>query len=175
MGWSELFDLKRIFGVSVQGAHLPLQGPWRLRARRSCGSCSTSSLRRGWRKPAIQGSRGPCPANAPFVFERLCFRALAERAISEAKAAELLGHSVHELNRRMDGTPRRGANRGSLTAVKVLVADTSVLIDIDRGSLVEPAFRLPFEFTVPRPALRTRAQGPRRRGSRPARASRRGA
>ena len=33
--------------------------------------------------------------------------------------------------------------------MKVLVADTSVLIDLDRGSLVEPAFRLPFEFTVP--------------------------
>ena len=33
--------------------------------------------------------------------------------------------------------------------MKVLVSDTSVLIDLDRGSLVEPAFRLPFEFTVP--------------------------
>ena len=33
--------------------------------------------------------------------------------------------------------------------MKVLVSDTSVLIDLDRGSLVEPIFRLPFEFTVP--------------------------
>ena len=33
--------------------------------------------------------------------------------------------------------------------MKVLVADTSVLVDLDRGSLVEPMFRLPFEFTVP--------------------------
>ena len=33
--------------------------------------------------------------------------------------------------------------------MKVLVSDTSVLVDLDRGSLVEPAFRLPFEFTVP--------------------------
>ena len=33
--------------------------------------------------------------------------------------------------------------------MKVLVSDTSVLIDLDRGSLVEPTFRLPFEFTVP--------------------------
>ena len=38
-------------------------------------------------------------------FERLCFRALAEGAISEARAAELLGHPVHELNRRMDEPP----------------------------------------------------------------------
>jgi len=29
------------------------------------------------------------------------------------------------------------------------VSDTSVLIDLDRGSLVGPAFRLPFVFTVP--------------------------
>ena len=29
------------------------------------------------------------------------------------------------------------------------MSDTSVLIDLDRGSLVELAFRLPFEFTVP--------------------------
>jgi len=33
--------------------------------------------------------------------------------------------------------------------VKVLVSDTSVLIDLDRGSLVKSTFRLPFEFTVP--------------------------
>lgn len=33
--------------------------------------------------------------------------------------------------------------------MKVLVSDTSVLIDLDRGNLVEATFRLPFEFTVP--------------------------
>lgn len=33
--------------------------------------------------------------------------------------------------------------------MKVLVSDTSVLIDLDRGGLVESTFRLPFEFTVP--------------------------
>ena len=33
--------------------------------------------------------------------------------------------------------------------MKVLVSDTSVLIDLDRGALVEATFRLPFEFTVP--------------------------
>ncbi len=37
--------------------------------------------------------------------ERLTFRALAERAISESKAAELLGVSVRELNRQMDEPP----------------------------------------------------------------------
>ncbi len=33
--------------------------------------------------------------------------------------------------------------------MKVLVSDTSVLIDLERGHLVEATFRLPFEFTVP--------------------------
>ena len=33
--------------------------------------------------------------------------------------------------------------------MKVLVPDTSVLIDLDRGDLVESTFRLPFVFTVP--------------------------
>ena len=33
--------------------------------------------------------------------------------------------------------------------MRVLVSDTSVLIDLDRGRFVESAFRLPFEFTVP--------------------------
>ena len=31
----------------------------------------------------------------------------------------------------------------------VVVSDTSVLIDLERGSLLEAAFRLPFAFTVP--------------------------
>ena len=33
--------------------------------------------------------------------------------------------------------------------METLVSDTSVLIGLDRGTLVEATFRLPFEFTVP--------------------------
>ena len=33
--------------------------------------------------------------------------------------------------------------------MKVLVSDTSVLIDLERGALLEACFRLPFEFAVP--------------------------
>jgi len=36
-----------------------------------------------------------------------------------------------------------------MSSVKILVSDTSVLIDLDRGILVEATFRLPFEFTIP--------------------------
>ena len=41
----------------------------------------------------------------PGRFKRLCLRALAEGAISEPKAAELLGISVRELDRRMNEPP----------------------------------------------------------------------
>ena len=33
--------------------------------------------------------------------------------------------------------------------MKVQVSDTSVLIDLERGTLLEPCFRLPFQFVVP--------------------------
>ncbi len=36
-----------------------------------------------------------------------------------------------------------------MSIIKVLVSDTSVLIDLGRGALVAATFRLPFEFTVP--------------------------
>ncbi|MCY4460668.1 MAG: hypothetical protein OXC26_09795 [Albidovulum sp.] len=36
-----------------------------------------------------------------------------------------------------------------MTVAKILVSDTSVLVDPERGILVEAAFRPPFEFAVP--------------------------
>ena len=33
--------------------------------------------------------------------------------------------------------------------MKILVSDTSALVDLERGSLLEATFRLPFEFVVP--------------------------
>lgn len=33
--------------------------------------------------------------------------------------------------------------------MKVLVSDTSVIVDLERGGLVDSCFRLPFEFAVP--------------------------
>ena len=41
----------------------------------------------------------------PRRFTRLCYRALAEGAVSEAKAAELLRVSVRQLNADMEQTP----------------------------------------------------------------------
>ena len=103
MGWSELFDLKRIFGVSVQALTYRCK---------DLGIFTTTLFkalfdefdRQGWRSPPYEE---PCAMKGekPRRFKRLCFRALAERMISDAKAAELLGISARELNRKMEEPP----------------------------------------------------------------------
>ena len=103
IGWSELFDLKGIFGVSVQAL------TYRCKDLGIFGNSLFRQLfnefsRRGWRRPPYR-EPGAMDGEEPKRFERLCFRALAEDAISESKAAELLGHSVHELLRLMDEPP----------------------------------------------------------------------
>ena len=103
IGWSELFALKKLFGVSVQALtyrckDLGIFGPTLFRR------LFNEFSRLGWRKPPYQEPYA-MPGEEPQRFERLCFRALAEDAISEAKAAELLETSVHELNQRMEEPP----------------------------------------------------------------------
>ena len=99
----ELFELKQIFGTSVQAITYRCK---------DLGIFSAALSRRlfnhfdrfGWHQPPYQepfSSKG----DEPKRFERLTFRALAEAAISESKAAELLGVTVRELNRRMDEPP----------------------------------------------------------------------
>ena len=103
VSWDELFDLKRIFGVSVQALTYRCKDLGIFHNalfRRLFDEFS----RRGWRNPPYREPHA-MEGEAPRRFERLCFRALAEGAISEAKAAELLGSSVHELNRRMEAPP----------------------------------------------------------------------
>ena len=103
VGWGELFALKQLFGVSVQAITYRCK---------ELGIFSESLFRRlfndftrlGWRRPPY---REPISIKReiPRRFERLCFRALAEGAVSKAKAAELLQTSVPELNRCMDEPP----------------------------------------------------------------------
>ena len=103
IGWGELFALKQIFGVSVQALTYRCK---------DLGIFSKSMFQqlfeefthRGWRSPPYQEPHAIL-GEEPKRFERLCFRALAEGAISEAKAAELLGTSVRELNFRMEEPP----------------------------------------------------------------------
>ncbi|MCX8252691.1 Helix-turn-helix domain protein (plasmid) [Beijerinckiaceae bacterium RH AL1] len=58
---------------------------------------------RGWRTAPFEEPGRMLPEmEEPKRFERLCYRALAERAIGESRAAELLGISVRELDERLD-------------------------------------------------------------------------
>ena len=103
IGWSELFELKQLFGVSVQAI---------THRCRELGIFSEALFRRlfndfgrfGWRRPPYKEPQA-MEGEEPKRFDRLTSRALAEEAISESKAAELLGVSVRELNRRMDEPP----------------------------------------------------------------------
>ena len=104
IGWSELFELKRLFGVSVQAITYRC---------RELGIFNEALFRRlfnsfgrfGWRQSPYQEPYAR-EGEEPKRFERLAFRALAEGAISDSKAAELLGVSVRELNRRMEEPPK---------------------------------------------------------------------
>ena len=96
----ELFDLKRVFGVSAQAI---------LRRATDLGIIGHSAFRdscrlfnaRGWRvtEPV------PIEPERPTRFERLCIRALAEGLISESKASELLQKTVREINEILDAPP----------------------------------------------------------------------
>ena len=98
----ELLRLKGLFGASFQAIS------YRCRELGILGEVSFRRLfqvfnKNGWRKPPYEEPGAIHPdKERPQRMERLCFRALAERLISESKAAEILGVSVRELTRRMD-------------------------------------------------------------------------
>jgi Zn-dependent peptidase ImmA (M78 family) len=100
IGWSELFALKQLFGASVQAIAY------------RCGDLGIfppAILQRLFREFSRLGFRSAptyepnhMPEETSGRFDRLCYRALAEGAISESKTAELLNITVRELNRRME-------------------------------------------------------------------------
>jgi Zn-dependent peptidase ImmA (M78 family) len=99
IGWNELFALKQLFGASVQAITY------------RCGDLGIippSLWQRLFREFSRLGFRtapnyepNQLPEEKAGRFDRLCYRALAEGAISEPKTAELLNITVRELNRRM--------------------------------------------------------------------------
>ena len=103
IGWGELFLLKQLFCVSVQALTYRC---------RDLGIFSQSLFQRLFGEFERQGWRHP-PYEEPFAtkgekprrFKRLCLRSLAEGAITEPKAAELLGTSVRQLDRWMQAPP----------------------------------------------------------------------
>ncbi len=100
IGWAELFKLKLVFGASVQAItyrckDLGIISPALM------GRMFTVFTERGWRSPPYEEPLAS-DGERSGRFERLCFRALAEGAISESKASELLEMSVYDLNRQME-------------------------------------------------------------------------
>lgn len=96
----ELFELKVLFKVSVQAI------TYRLKDLQIIGEPLFKRLfdhfeAEGWRNPPY-AEPGAIPAERPERFRRLCFRAVAEGAVSESKAAELLGVSVRQLDRMLE-------------------------------------------------------------------------
>lgn len=97
----ELAELKKVFKVSIaslvvrcaQLSILPKSAYGRLWGH-------IKSL--GWNSQASDEPNA-LPAEVPQRMERLCLRAVAEGAVSEARGAELLGISVRELDRRLMG------------------------------------------------------------------------
>jgi Zn-dependent peptidase ImmA (M78 family)/DNA-binding XRE family transcriptional regulator len=98
LSYPELMEIKQMFGLSAAALVV-----------RMCdlGIITEGTLRRifqgvgrNWR----QKEPAPLERNEPTRrFRRLCFRALAEDAISQSKAAELLGLSVSDIERSMSG------------------------------------------------------------------------
>ena len=107
IGWSELFDLKRLFGVSVQALVVRCRDLGIFDAK-LCQRLFRDFSRFGWRSPPYREPFA-MPGEETRRFERLCFRALAEDAISQARAAELLGMPVRDLHRRMEEPPNNGS------------------------------------------------------------------
>jgi Zn-dependent peptidase ImmA (M78 family)/transcriptional regulator with XRE-family HTH domain len=96
----ELLELKALFMTSIQAI------TYRLKDLNIIGQPTFKALfdefeQRGWRKPPYPEPQ-PIKPEKPERFTRLCYRAVSEGAISESKAAELLGITVRELDRRLE-------------------------------------------------------------------------
>ena len=98
-GFAELIEIKHMFGISAAAQVMRM---------RDLGIITEATVRdifggigSSWR------TEEPCPlerTESPTRFRRLCLRALAEREISESKAAELLRLRVGEIEAIMAGS-----------------------------------------------------------------------
>jgi Zn-dependent peptidase ImmA (M78 family)/transcriptional regulator with XRE-family HTH domain len=100
IGWSELFALKKLCGASV------LAITYRCADLGIFPPVLSQKLFREFSRLGFRSAPNYEPEHLeeerPERFNRLCYRALAEGAISEPKTAELLNITVRELNRRME-------------------------------------------------------------------------
>ena len=106
----ELLAVKRVFGGSIQAL------THRCRDLDIIGAVTYRALfnefgRLGWRSPPYE-EYGAMAGEFPSRFGRLCLRALAEGAISESKAAELLGIAIADIDDYMRGVLPSAAAAG---------------------------------------------------------------
>lgn len=98
----ELVALKKRFGVSIQALAYRCKDLGII-SRPACARLFKIFAERGWRVAPYEEPESLAPeVEEPRRFERLCYRALAEGVIGESRAAELLGISVRELDKRLD-------------------------------------------------------------------------
>ncbi len=98
----ELVALKERFGVSVQALAYRCKDLGIIK-QRVFAKLFDVFEDRGWRTAPFEEPATMKPeVEEPKRFERLCFRALAENAIGEARVAEFLDISVKELDARLD-------------------------------------------------------------------------
>jgi Zn-dependent peptidase ImmA (M78 family)/DNA-binding XRE family transcriptional regulator len=97
----ELVELKKLFKVSIASLVVRCSQLGVL-TKAAYGRVWAQILKLGWNGPASSEPHR-LEAEVPQRMERLCLRAVAEEAISEARAAELLNISVRELDRRLAG------------------------------------------------------------------------
>lgn len=95
----ELIVLKKMFGVSVQAMTYRCRDLGIIN-QETYRSLFSMFAKKGWRKPPYEEPE-PLPKEEPQRFKRLCFRALTENAITESKAAELLGITIRQLKQDM--------------------------------------------------------------------------
>lgn len=95
----ELAELKKLFKVSIAALVVRCS---------QLGVLPKAAYGRLWAQIRALGWNGPAsnephsfPSEVPQRMDRMCMRAVAEGAISESKAAELLDVSVRELDRRL--------------------------------------------------------------------------
>lgn len=98
----ELTALKARFGVSLQALTYRCKD-LEIISQSTFAQLFKTFSDRGWRtEPFEEPGSLPPDYEHPKRFERLCYRALAERIIGESKATELLGIGVTELNARLN-------------------------------------------------------------------------
>lgn len=98
----ELTALKRRFGMSIQALTYRCMDLGIIN-RAAFKRMFDLYAERGWRAPPYEEPETLDPSvEEPKRFERLCYRALTENVIGEARAAELLGLTIRELDARLD-------------------------------------------------------------------------